>query len=119
MPRTPRTPPHLLPLTRLKILKQKNTMNGQPKTNYLMEQTMNPLDTNADGDKIAPQPGMFHPVRAFVYIIFGLQLLIAAMAYAFLPDRMPIHWKAAGQINGYGPKLLAAMLLPAGVSGTF
>lgn len=74
---------------------------------------MNQYQSQIEGDKVAPKPGMFQPIRVFVYTVFALQLLIAAIAYVILPDRVPIHWDTAGQINGYGPKLLAVLLFPA------
>ena len=34
--------------------------------------------------------------------------------YPQVPDRMPSHWNAAGQVDGYMPKLLSLFLIPFG-----
>jgi uncharacterized membrane protein len=41
-------------------------------------------------------------------------LAFAAGAYAYgkLPPSVPIHWDAHGRVNGYGPRGLAAFLMP-------
>jgi len=41
---------------------------------------------------------------------------LAAGVYVYpnVPDRMPSHWNAAGQVDGYMPKLLALFLIPFG-----
>ncbi len=41
-----------------------------------------------------------------------VQLLIAAVAYAMLPARVPVHWNASGQVDSYGPKLEALLFPP-------
>ena len=46
-----------------------------------------------------------------VLIILGFAL--GAYFYPSLPDRVPIHWNARGEINGYGSKLFGAFGLPA------
>jgi uncharacterized membrane protein len=55
----------------------------------------------------------------FIAAIIGLQLLIALLAYPFLPPIVPTHWDAAGQINGYGPKWVDTFLFPAMTLGIF
>ena len=49
--------------------------------------------------------------------ILGLLLVVAAFAvalsaYSGLPDPMPSHWNAAGQVNGWLPKFWGAFLIP-------
>lgn len=39
--------------------------------------------------------------------------LTGLAALPFLPNPAPIHWNAAGEVDGYGSPLLAAMLSPA------
>jgi uncharacterized membrane protein len=51
----------------------------------------------------------------FTIIVIGVQIVVALVAYPFLPARVPTHWNAAGQVNGYMPKWIGAFL-PAGVS---
>jgi uncharacterized membrane protein len=50
--------------------------------------------------------------QIFVLAIICLQLLIALLSYPFLPDRVPTHWNAAGQVNGYGAKWVDTFLFP-------
>ena len=51
----------------------------------------------------------------FTIVVIGVQIIVALVAYPFLPARIPTHWDAAGQINGYMPKWLGAFF-PAGMS---
>ena len=51
--------------------------------------------------------------------MIGAQILIALVTYPFMPEIVPIHWNAAGQVNGYGPKWMATFLFPAINLGTF
>jgi uncharacterized membrane protein len=49
--------------------------------------------------------------------VLGLLLVLAGFAvvglqYAGLPDPMPTHWNAAGQVNGWMPKFWGAFLFP-------
>jgi uncharacterized membrane protein len=36
----------------------------------------------------------------------------AAWSWPRVPDRLPIHWNAAGEVDGYGGKFVGLMLLP-------
>lgn len=36
----------------------------------------------------------------------------SAAVYGRLPERMPIHWNAAGAVDGYGSRLAGAFLVP-------
>lgn len=36
----------------------------------------------------------------------------SAIAYPRLPDRVPTHWNAHGQVDAYGPKWIGTLLLP-------
>lgn len=38
-------------------------------------------------------------------VIFLLSFILAAAAYPFLEESIPIHWNASGEIDGYGNKL--------------
>jgi uncharacterized membrane protein len=49
----------------------------------------------------------------------GLQLTIvaamfvtAAVRWGSVPDRIPVHWNAAGQVDGYGGKFVGLLLIP-------
>jgi uncharacterized membrane protein len=52
-----------------------------------------------------------------VFDVVGLLLVLAGLAlavvkYPVLPDPMPSHWNAAGQIDGWMPKFWGVMLFP-------
>jgi uncharacterized membrane protein len=49
----------------------------------------------------------------FAAIVIALQILISVISYPFLPDQVPSHWNILGQVDGYMPKLVAAILFPA------
>jgi uncharacterized membrane protein len=65
------------------------------------------------------KPLSSRPTLLFIAAIIGVQLLIALLAYPFLPSIVPTHWDAAGQINGYGPKWVDTFLFPAIALGIF
>ena len=47
------------------------------------------------------------------WLTIALQIVVSCVTYPFLPEQVPSHWNAAGQIDGYMPKLANAILLPA------
>jgi len=54
-----------------------------------------------------------------VGVVVSVALVLASFAvgvymYPQMPDRMPSHWNAAGQVDGYMPKPLALFLIPFG-----
>jgi immunity protein, SdpI family len=50
--------------------------------------------------------------RSFGYWLTAAAAVVSLWAYGRLPPRVPIHFGLAGQPNGYGPKLLAVLLVP-------
>ena len=55
-------------------------------------------------------------MRAGVVVSVALVLSsFAAGVYVYpnVPDKMPSHWNAAGQVDGYMPKLLSQIMSPA------
>ena len=44
--------------------------------------------------------------------LIGLSLALSAWLYPSLPDVIPTHWNIAGEADGFGPKPVAAWLLP-------
>jgi len=48
-----------------------------------------------------------------IIILILLGFVLGAYYYPSLPDRVPVHWNASGQIDGYGSKLFGAFGLPA------
>ena len=48
-------------------------------------------------------------------VILGLIFIPFLLSWYWwddLPDKVPIHWNARGEVDGYGPKLLNLLLLP-------
>lgn len=68
--------------------------------------------SNDTRDKISPKPLWTGQVDLLIWAIIAIQILVALVAFPFLPDRVPIHWNAQGQINGYGSKWIPTLLLP-------
>jgi uncharacterized membrane protein len=48
-----------------------------------------------------------------INILILLGFALGIYFYPLLPDRVPIHWNASGEVNGYGSKLFGAFGLPA------
>src|SRR5215207_8962166 len=46
-------------------------------------------------------------------LILLLPFCAAILLWDSLPDRMPIHWNARGEIDGYANKPFAALFVPA------
>jgi len=51
-------------------------------------------------------------MRLAVAAIIVAALALSAIVYAQMPDVVPIHWNAAGQIDGYAPKLEGVAVVP-------
>lgn len=51
-------------------------------------------------------------IEALQLTILGGMFLAAALTWPSAPDRMPIHWNAAGEVDGYGGKFQGLLLLP-------
>ena len=49
-------------------------------------------------------------VLGFLLVVAGFGVVLPA--YSGLPDPMPSHWNAAGQVNGYLPRFWGAFLIP-------
>jgi uncharacterized membrane protein len=47
-----------------------------------------------------------------LFIVVAAMFVFSLAALPFMPNPSPIHWNAAGQVDGYGSPLLAAMLAP-------
>lgn len=47
-----------------------------------------------------------------IIILILVGFALGAYLYPSLPERVPIHWNANGQINGYGSKLFGAFGIP-------
>ena len=44
--------------------------------------------------------------------IVAAALLLSALLFNRLPERMPIHWNAAGEVNGYASRATGAFVMP-------
>jgi uncharacterized membrane protein len=53
------------------------------------------------------------------WIIIAAMFGVAAWSWPRLPDRIPIHWNIAGEIDGYGGKFTGLLLLPLTVLGLY
>jgi len=71
---------------------------------------MDPSD-NTSG-KITPNVRFLDGATLLALSIIVVQVLVAIGTYPFLPPMVPSHWNAAGQVNGYLPKLVNAILFP-------
>lgn len=71
---------------------------------------MEPSDTT--GDKVTPTSSFFNGTTILALLIIVVQVLISVGTYPFLPAMVPSHFDAAGNVNGYMPKLVNAILFP-------
>ena len=49
----------------------------------------------------------------WIWFLMAANIVFSAAMYARLPDPAPLHWNIHGQIDGYGPRWVAAGLFPA------
>jgi len=47
-----------------------------------------------------------------VWLLIGANAAFSAFMYTRLPDPAPTHWNIHGQVDGYGPRWIAAGLIP-------
>src|SRR5258708_36715692 len=77
---------------------------------HLRSNTVETFD-NA-GDKVTPQSRTLNTTVMFAILLIVAQALIALGTYPFLPAQVPTRFDAAGNVTGYMPKLVYAILLP-------
>ncbi|HMM42592.1 MAG TPA: DUF1648 domain-containing protein [Thermomicrobiales bacterium] len=53
------------------------------------------------------------------WLLMAGMFLASAIAWPTTPDRVPMHWNAAGEVDGYGGKLEGLFLLPAITLGLY
>jgi uncharacterized membrane protein len=68
--------------------------------------------SNNAGDKVAPKSTFFNGTTILALLIIVVQILISAGTYPFLPPMVPSRFDISGQVYGYMPKLVYAILLP-------
>src|SRR5205823_11806351 len=44
--------------------------------------------------------------------LIAATLIASGVIYPMLPETVPTHWNIQGQVDGYGPKSVAAFLIP-------
>jgi uncharacterized membrane protein len=49
--------------------------------------------------------------------IIAAALIISVLSYGRMPDQMPIHWNAYGEVDRYASKLVGLFLMPAIMAG--
>ena len=76
------------------------------------------MDPTGSTSKIQPS-APYRSTTIVALVIIGLQIVISAGTYPFLPPIVPSHWDAAGNVNGYLPKLTNAVLFPVLSLGIF
>ena len=54
-----------------------------------------------------------------ILLIILVSIAVSLYAYPIVPEQMASHWNAAGQVNGYMPKLLGLALMPVISIGAF
>src|SRR5579872_2159905 len=65
---------------------------------------MNPDSSENNPEKVAPISTSSSTITIFLVAVIVLQIVVCLVTLPFLPDRVPIHWNAAGQVNGYASK---------------
>jgi len=76
------------------------------------------MDSTENASKIQPS-APYRSTTVVALVIIGLQIAISVGTYPFLPPIVPSHWDAAGNVNGYLPKLTNAVLMPSLSIGIF
>ncbi len=73
---------------------------------------MNSDSIDNDPEKVAPAPSSSRAITVFLWTVIALQIIVSLVSYPFLPDSVPMHWNAAGQVDSYAPKWVNAILFP-------
>lgn len=50
--------------------------------------------------------------KRYAPVLLVLSVVLSAIAYPSLPDRIPVHWDFSGEVNRYGSRFEAAFILP-------
>ncbi len=70
----------------------------------------NNADDNAG--KLTPHLRSIDAALLLALLVIIAQIVISIVTYPLLPAKVPSHWDAAGQVNGYMPRWLNAILYP-------
>jgi uncharacterized membrane protein len=50
--------------------------------------------------------------EVFSWSVIAAMFAAAAWAWSRVPDQIPVHWNAAGQVDGYGSRFMGLLLIP-------
>ena len=53
------------------------------------------------------------------WLILAAMFLAVAVCWSRVPDRIPTHWNAAGEVDGYGGRFVGLLLLPLTALGLY
>ena len=73
---------------------------------------MNPDSIENNPEKVAPSSTSSRATTIFLLAVIALQIIVSLVTFPFLPDRVPIHWNAAGQVDGYASKWFNLLFYP-------
>ena len=51
-------------------------------------------------------------IKFAIALVLIITVVFTIIVYPDLPDEVPSHWNAAGEVDGYFPKIWGAILLP-------
>src|SRR5579872_1463504 len=68
--------------------------------------------SNDPNAKVTSTSSFFNGTTMLALLIIVVQVLVSVGTYPFLPPMVPSHFDASGQVNGYLPKLVNAILIP-------
>lgn len=63
-------------------------------------------------EKVAPASASSRAITVFLLAVIALQIIVSLVSFPFLPDSVPIHWNAAGQVDGYASKWFSIIFYP-------
>ena len=55
----------------------------------------------------------------FQLTVIASMFVSAGLRWTSVPDRIPVHWNAAGQVDGYGGRFVGLLLLPIIAAGLY
>lgn len=55
----------------------------------------------------------------FQLVVIAAMFIIAAVKWGSVPDQIPVHWNAAGEVDGYAGRFVGLLLLPLIAAGLY
>ncbi|HVB21839.1 MAG TPA: DUF1648 domain-containing protein [Ktedonobacteraceae bacterium] len=68
--------------------------------------------TENSPEKVAPLSPSSRAITIFLLTVIALQIIVSLVTFPLLPARVPIHWNAAGQVDGYASKWFSLIFYP-------